>query len=143
MHLFGADTVCKSVHNAWNEEQYAWDLNSYYCVPCLLLMFILQSAIQFDSWWMNITIKSLQFLFSFPYTSDVGGCSMWPVLVVLPVSPANKNTECLHGIIISSVVCSTRIYGTWHKRQETFRINKLFFCGFLQLCRFIKFIFNI
>jgi hypothetical protein len=21
VHLFGADTVCKSVHNAWNEEQ--------------------------------------------------------------------------------------------------------------------------
>jgi hypothetical protein len=27
VHLFGADTVCKSVHNAWNEEQYARDLN--------------------------------------------------------------------------------------------------------------------
>ena len=73
-------------------------------------MFILQSAIQFDSWCMNITIKSLQFLFSFPCTSDAGGCYIWPVLVVLPVPPANRNTEWLHDII-SSAVCSTCIYG--------------------------------
>ena len=89
----------------------------------------LQSATQFDSWCMNITIKSLQFLFSFPYASGVGGCYVWPVLVVLPLSPANRNSGCLHDII-SSVVCSTCIYGTWHKKGKLFPLINYFVGSF-------------